>query len=160
MKQPDDREANALHVHLDDDLSIECIPRPIVDVGTRSSTIHVVEGTSDELVWLFDLLTEAGFRVVPFSNPFEALDSIAHTYPPVVVADFHLPDMDGLELLARIKAVSPPTRVILTSASADRPSYREVLRTGGETLIHKPLDGSVILNAVEHALNKIRGYRE
>jgi two-component system C4-dicarboxylate transport response regulator DctD len=160
MKRPDDRETDAVDAPPDDDLSVERTRLPIANAGSSSRTIHVVQGTSDELVWLFDLLTEAGFHVATFSNPFEALDSIARICPTVVVADSHLPDMNGLELVARIRGVSPHTRVILTSSSADQPAYQEVLDTGAETLIHKPFDSGVLLSAIEHALNNFRGNRE
>jgi len=111
-------------------------------------TIYLVECSSEELLSLFDLLSGAGFGVRAFSNPFEALEAIALSHPGIVIADVHLPEMDGLEFLGRIKDVSPITRVLLTTSDPNWPAYSEVLERGAETLIHKPIPPSVLLKLV------------
>ncbi|HLY74162.1 MAG TPA: response regulator [Planctomycetota bacterium] len=111
-------------------------------------TIYLVGCSSEELLALFDLLSGAGLGVRAFSHPFEALESVARSHPGIVIADVHLPDMDGLELLGRVKDVSPKTRVILTTSDPDWPAYPDVLERGAETLIHKPIPPSVLLKLV------------
>ena len=138
------------------------IKRPLLPTKDREWTfrlIHVIERTSDELVRLFDLLSDAGFFVSPFSNPFDAIEDIARNHPEVVVADAHFRDMEGTELLARIKRASPSTRVILTSWRTDLPAYREAVEAGGGTLIHEPFDPNALLGAIGRALGCARKHR-
>lgn len=119
--------------------------------GALGSTF-LVGCSSEELLSLFDLLSGAGLGVRAFSNSFEALEAVARSHPRIVIADVHLPEMDGLELLGRIKEVSPNTRVILTTSDSDWPAYPEVLERGAETLIHKPIPPSVLLKLVRGTL--------
>jgi DNA-binding NtrC family response regulator len=63
-----------------------------------------------------------------------------------------MPEMDGLELLQRIREISPSTRVVLTSACADWPVYEAVLQRGGVDLVPKPFNPMALLRAVERAL--------
>jgi DNA-binding NtrC family response regulator len=144
---------------LDDDFLFTRGFAPTRDRRWNLRLIHVIEPTSNELVRLFDLLSEAGFYVSPFADPFDALEDIARNHPEIAIADAHLPGMDGLELLARIKRMSPSTRVILTSGCALHPAYEEVVDAGGETLIHAPFDSHVLLGAVERALGFARKHR-
>jgi len=134
------------------DFSIKVPFLPTPDRRSDFRLIHVIERTSDELVRLFDILSDARFYVSPFSDPFDALDDIARNHPEIVVADAHFRNMEGLELLARVKRVSPSTRVILTSWRMDLADYRQAVKSGGATLIHKPFETRALLGSIERAL--------
>jgi DNA-binding NtrC family response regulator len=142
-----------------DDFEIKRPFLPTKDRGWNVRLIHVIERTSDELVRLFDLLSDAGFFVSPFSNPFDAIEDIARNHPEVVVSDAHFCDMEGPELLARIKRASPSTRVILTSWRTDLPVYQEAVEAAGGTLIHEPFDPKALLGAIERTLGCTRKHR-
>lgn len=142
-----------------DELRIESARLPDAEVPSSSRTVLVVESTSDDLLMLYDLLADAGYHVATFSNPLDALDWAGRTRPAVMIADAHLPEMSGLELLTRIRKASASTRVVLTSSDLSRPAYKEVIAAGGETLIHKPFDLTALLSAVERAWNSVRGRR-
>jgi FixJ family two-component response regulator len=159
MKRPDDDGMEQVDGTPADDPEIQRPFAPIRDRRWNLRMVHVIEPTSNELVRLFDLLSEAGFYVSPFSDPFDALEDIARYHPELAIADAHLPGMEGLELLARIKRMSPSTRVILTSGCAIHPAYQEVVEAGGETLIHAPFDSHVLLSAVERAFGFARKHR-
>jgi CheY-like chemotaxis protein len=117
--------------------------------------ILVVDDESDALLYLFDLLSGEGFRVEGSSNALEALGYVARRMPDLVLADVHMPEMDGLELLDRIKRMAPKTRVILLSAIVNETTRREALARGGEDLLQKPVDGRALLQAVSRVLEGV-----
>lgn len=108
-------------------------------MGEEKPSILVVDDESDTLIFLFDLLSAEGYDVLGSSSPLDAIGHIRRRSYDVVLADVRMPEMDGLELLERIKAVSPKTRVIMVSAFGDDTIRDAALRKGSEAFIQKPL---------------------
>ena len=117
--------------------------------------ILVVEDESDTLLYLFDLLSAEGFRVDGTSNALEAIEYVTRRMPEVVLSDVRMPEMSGLELLDRIKRVSPKTKVLLLSAFADESTRLQALAKGGEELLEKTLSGRDLVKAVGRALEGV-----
>jgi CheY-like chemotaxis protein len=117
--------------------------------------ILVVDDESDSLAYLFDLLHNEGYRVLPTSSPLEALDYARKKRPDLIISDIRMPDLDGLELLERVRSVSPRTRVILLTAYGDWKMLQDVIRKGGEAMLLKPSSNEEILRSVQKALEEV-----
>jgi DNA-binding NtrC family response regulator len=117
--------------------------------------ILVVDDESDSLAYLFDLLHNEGYRVLPTSNPLEALEHAAKKKPRLIISDLRMPDLDGMELLERVRSVSPRTRVILLTAYGDWEMFQDVVRKGGESMLLKPSSNEEILRSVRRALEEV-----
>jgi len=124
-------------------------------MNTEKSLILVVDDESDSLAYLFDLLHNEGYRVLPTSSPLEALEHAAKKKPQLIISDLRMPDMDGMELLDRVRTISPGTRVILLTAYGDWEMLQEVVRKGGEAMLLKPSSNSEILRTVRKALQEV-----
>ena len=59
------------------------------------------------------LLQRAGYDVVPCDHPRTALRELVHSQPFALVADLHMPDLNGADLLRVVQSVSPRTRRVL-----------------------------------------------
>ena len=114
--------------------------------------ILIVDDESDSLTFLFDLLHNEGYQVVPKSGAFDALAEITRRRPWLVISDLRMPDLDGMELLDRVKTESPQTRVILLTAYGTKDLAKDVARRGGEAVLLKPSTNTEILRAVRKAL--------
>ena len=70
-----------------------------------------------------------------------ALDAIARVRPDVVLLDLRMPDIDGLGVLERLRALDPPpqSRVLLVSASLDEDTERAALAAGAFGCVSKEL---------------------
>lgn len=123
-------------------------------MSAEGPLILVVDDESDSLAFLFDLLHNEGFRVLPSADPIEALEQVTRKQPDLLITDLRMPDLDGLELMERTKAISPRTRVILLTAYGDWSLARDVMRRGGETMLLKPSSNEEILKCVRHALEQ------
>jgi CheY-like chemotaxis protein len=110
--------------------------------------ILVVDDESDTLLYLFDFLSTEGYFVEGSSSAVDALELVRRRPPAVVLADVRMPEMDGFELLERIKGISPKTQVILLSAFAGETLREETLRKGGEAFLPKPLEGGKLLRVL------------
>lgn len=61
-------------------------------------------------------LTDAGFAVDTASDGNEGLEMVKRRHYDLIVLDIEMPDMDGLEVLNRLRTTAPQTKVLLNSA--------------------------------------------
>jgi len=111
--------------------------------------IHLVDHDPASLLFLFEELTRAGYRVNASSDSRKALDFIRVRKPEIVLCNLHMPEVDGLEILAEARRTSPWTRVILMSSCGDWAVYEEVRRRGAFDLVPRPVAGSVLRKVLE-----------
>jgi two-component system, NtrC family, response regulator AtoC len=80
--------------------------------------------------------------------------------PDVAIVDLHLPGIDGLEVLKRLRAGSPGTQVVMATAHASVSSAVEAMRRGAFDYLNKPVDLDELRVVVDKALQHLRLNRE
>src|SRR5262249_51437296 len=80
--------------------------------------------------------------------------------PDVAVVDLRLPGIDGLEVLRRLRTVTPGTEVIMATAHASIASPVEAMKRGAFDYLNKPLDLDELKVVVDKALAHLRLTRE
>ncbi|HKC67418.1 MAG TPA: sigma-54 dependent transcriptional regulator [Bacteroidia bacterium] len=103
-------------------------------------TIYIVEDNE----WFNKLLVHnlslnADYQVKGFHTAKDFLKHIDDT-PDVVTLDYHLPDMEGVEVLSKIKAYNPNIEVIVISAQANVETAVDLLKHGASDYIVKEKD--------------------
>ena len=76
------------------------------------------------------MLSSAGLKAEPFSDPNKFLDYARIHRSPVAVIDIWMPLMNGLEVQTELRRISPSTRVIILTANDD-PSLRASALSAG-----------------------------
>ncbi len=104
-------------------------------------------------------LERSGHECLVFTSGSEALDEILARGPDVVVTDWRMEGLDGLELLRRIHEARPAIPVILVTAYGDVPSAVAAMRAGAFDYVTKPFDNDELRSLVERAL-EIRRLRD
>ena len=113
-------------------------------VTAAAKTVLVVEDDPAVLDLLEDALEDEGYRVRRAEDGVEALEAIQRELPSLVVADVHLPRLDGGQLVRRLRDVNVP--VLLLSAD---PNWA---RTPGVAFVPKPFDLDHLLTVVARLL--------
>ncbi|MEX2561197.1 MAG: ATP-binding protein [Pirellulales bacterium] len=94
----------------------------------------------------------AGVSIDTCESPHMALTQIASIDYDAIVSDILMPEMDGLTLLARIKALRPHTPTLVIT-SHDRHDYAvEALRKGAYDFIQKPIDQEYFAASLDRAI--------
>ena len=107
----------------------------------------------EEARWaLSNLIRLAGFAPVAVASGEEALARVRHEAPDVVLLDVRLPDMDGFEVLTRVKAHDKTVPVIMVTAYGKTHDAVRAIRAGAYDYVAKPFTHEDILLTVRRAL--------
>jgi DNA-binding NtrC family response regulator len=98
---------------------------------------------------LVKLLSAEGYTVDAVGSAAEVLESVRRDPPHVLILDLRLPDGSGLELLPRLKAMSPEMKVVVITAFGDLPTAVEAMRQGATDFLKKPYEMHEMLLAME-----------
>jgi CheY-like chemotaxis protein len=98
--------------------------------------ILLVDDNSLGLAARRSVLEELGHKVHTFGTPAEALDLCGKQRFDVVVTDYKMPKMDGVEFIGRLRKLHPTTAVILISGFTDTLGLTEA-NTGADVVLQK-----------------------
>lgn len=116
--------------------------------------ILVVDDEPQIQRFLRPALEAAGYHVVQAATGTEALKLAATAAPDVVILDLGLPDMDGKEVIARLRAWSPVPIIILSAR--DRESEKiAALDLGADDYIEKPFGIGELMARIRTALRHV-----
>jgi CheY-like chemotaxis protein len=117
-------------------------------------TILVVDDNDDIRNLFVHRLQKEGFRVDGASGGPEALEKIAAALPSLILLDISMPDMNGLEVLARVRETYSPVQlpVVMVTARTDSEDVVEALGLGANDYVTKPIDLPVLLARVRAQL--------
>ena len=98
------------------------------------------------------LLISDGFAVRSFNNGEDFIAYVASHEVPLVVLDIWMEEMTGLEVLARLCAISPQTHVIMITGHEDRAARITAMQIGVVAFLIKPFNADQFLEMVHRAL--------
>ena len=120
--------------------------------SNESAEVCLVDDDSSVLRSMQYLLASDGLAVHAFNKPEEFLAHAATHPVSVVVTDIWMDKITGLEVLARLCAISPQTRVIVITAQEDMAARATAMAIGPAAFFTKPFDDEKFLTAVRDAL--------
>jgi DNA-binding NtrC family response regulator len=100
------------------------------------------------------VLGDRGFRIVEAEDGREALSRFESDRPDLVLLDLRMPHEDGLQVLRRIKTLSPEVPVVLMSGYGDVRTAVDAMRFGAYDFIEKPFLIEDLLATVTHAMQR------
>jgi CheY-like chemotaxis protein len=116
--------------------------------------VLVVDDRNDTLGFVRVALERAGYAVDVALNGEQALDLQRRIAADVLITDIFMPEMDGIEVIDRIKAEYPGTRVIAMSGGvAGMQDYLEVSKDiGADATLSKPFTTEELLRVLQTVL--------
>ncbi|AZM74994.1 response regulator transcription factor [Streptomyces sp. G3] len=140
-------------------------PTPPSRPAGRTDHLLVVDDEPTVRELLRTALRYAGFDVDAAATGREALDLAALRTPDLVLLDVMLPDMDGFEVIRRLRAQPRSPRpgrggdvpVLFVTAREDRRDRLHGLRLGGDDYVTKPFDLEELIARIHAVLRRTRG---
>ncbi|WP_447970922.1 response regulator [Nitrospira sp. M1] len=120
--------------------------------------ILIIDDNADIRWILSDLLTSHGFYCEQAHDAMTALSILDHSHFDVILTDYQMPNMNGLELLQKL-AVLPHTSsipVIMITAFGKETLEAEARQAGACAVLQKPIDSLELLTVVTRTIEKTR----
>ena len=124
---------------------------PPATQSPRNTTILIVEDDADIGQFLQQLLDEeTPYNSIVIDNGLKALEQAPHIHPCLLLLDYRLPGINGLELYDRLQQFNETRGVPAIMMSATLPEQE--LKKRGIYQLRKPMDIGGVLRMITHAL--------
>ena len=129
-------------------LKTQSMPRPV--------TALIVDDEPHVLVYLRALLKQLGVETVwDAADGAAALEQVTAHKPDVVLLDMNLPQVSGLQLLAKFKADHPKLPVIVVSVVSTMKTVSQACELGADAYVLKHLPKAQVFQMLSNAFDKI-----
>jgi two-component system response regulator FixJ len=118
------------------------------------TTVHVIDDDEAIRHSLAFLLQTSNLAVKTYSSAKDFLHVAADVKSGCIITDVRMPDIDGIELLRRLKALKVAVPVIVVTGHGDVPLAVEAMKIGAIDFLEKPFAEQVMLAAIRSALNR------
>ncbi|MBF0099683.1 MAG: sigma-54-dependent Fis family transcriptional regulator [Desulfobacterales bacterium] len=111
--------------------------------------ILIVDDEDIQRTMLKGFLQKQGYDVIEASNGATAIKQIVDYPVSIVLLDHKMPDMNGDEVLSKIKAINPFVRSIMITAYASVDTAVTIMKLGADDFLEKPVDLKVLLEKIQ-----------
>ena len=118
------------------------------------NTILIVEDNEKNMKLVRDVLQHKGYATLEAATGREGVRLALEKRPDLILMDIQLPDIDGIQALAQIRAVAAldATPVVAVSASVMPDDQHKIIASGFDAFITKPIDLKLFLDTVQRVL--------
>ena len=123
--------------------------------------VVVIDDVEDILELISYNLNREGIEVVSFTSPLKAVEYIRSNNTDVVVSDWMMPEIDGIEVCTLLKTNSLTRHIpfIMLSCNASLREYKSALKAGANDYVVKPVRMEEIVRRIKLLLATTKKYR-
>jgi len=118
--------------------------------------ILIIDDDKLSLKIVKEILSKAGYKILEAENGEAGLSLVRSEHPDLVVTDFQMPGIDGLEVLYEIRKLNIVLPVILLTGFGDVVLTIKSIQLGAFDFLEKPIDPVQLKSIVQLALNSVK----
>ncbi|MCS7281103.1 MAG: UDP-3-O-acyl-N-acetylglucosamine deacetylase [Desulfobacterota bacterium] len=115
--------------------------------------ILIIDDEKDILESLSSILEDEGFSVLKAEDGKKGIAVYERENPDLVILDIWMPEMDGIEVLKRIKRVNKEAKVVVISGHGNISTAVEAVKKGAIDFLEKPLSLEKVLEVIGRCLS-------
>lgn len=125
----------------------------------RQRRVLIVDDTTPARVLLKHTFKQLmpNYHAVVSSNGAKALDELQQQSFDLILTDYDIPDMDGLEFAEKVRQILPDARIVLMSDNDFRQFCDDIEKMKIDGYLKKPFNVTQLFKSVEHALGNHEG---
>ncbi|NQT32095.1 MAG: response regulator [Candidatus Omnitrophica bacterium] len=102
--------------------------------------ILVIDDEVEICEMLKSFLVKKGYEVITTTSAADGIEKLKTEKPKVILLDIRMPDMDGVEVMKKIRKIDQNVVVIMATGVIDEEIARETMKLGASDYIVKPFD--------------------
>lgn len=123
----------------------------MIEATTR--TLLVIDDEAQVRMLFRTALESVGYRVITAENGQHALNILLHQEVDLILVDIYMPGMDGLDLIPRLRATSPSSKIIAMSGGTGEWNAFDIAKDLGANLtLKKPFSPRELFDAISAQL--------
>lgn len=122
---------------------------------SRNEIVVVVDDSPDTLEVLHRSIEHMGFAVLSCESAAEAIELLKDNTVDLVITDYHMPFVGGLDLIKHVRDYYPQTEVMMITGYASVEGAVEAIKAGAEEYLAKPFTDEELAQAIERSLEKL-----
>jgi DNA-binding NtrC family response regulator len=127
----------------------------IQENGTALKQVMIVDDEPDMLSMLrLTIEKKCACRVTSASSGLVALEQLSHCRPDVILSDIRMPDLDGLELLNKIREYDQTISVVIMTGFGTIDMAVQALKNGAYDFLQKPFDKDHLVRVIRNGLER------
>lgn len=123
----------------------------VLDPSETRRKVLVVDDVESQRELLAEELGRAGFETRTADGAAAALKQHASFRPDLVLMDLHMPDVDGFQAIAQLRAAGSSAAIIVVTATAHHVDEATVRRAGAQALLRKPCAEGELFRTIQRA---------
>jgi two-component system response regulator FixJ len=122
--------------------------------------VHIVDDSSAVLRALERLLNTANYTAHCYDRPGTFLEAARHSIDGCIILDLRMPDLDGLQVQARLREMGCRLPVIFLTAYGNVKAAVQAMKAGAVDFVEKPVADKALFAAIDKALEWRRAQSE
>ncbi len=123
-------------------------------------TIVIIDDEQLQAKLLAKSLSDNGLNTIWFSSAKEALDFIKKNIIGIVITDYKMEPISGIDVIEKVKTIDPLIKVIVITGYGSIENGVEAIKKGAYDYITKPVDMNVLLKRVKNAVEHVQMERD
>jgi len=118
------------------------------------TTVLIIEDNPDNMLLISDILDFEGFTIIKAETGLDGVAKAEKIKPDFIILDIQLPDIDGYEVLHRIRnSESTQTIPVVAMTSYAMAGDKErLLNAGCDGYVEKPIDPAMVMDQIRQAI--------
>lgn len=117
--------------------------------SSKNLKIAIVEDDLAMLSMISDFLTLQGHKILEFTHSEQLLSQWIEDLD-LIISDFHMPGLSGLELIKKVKQIAPHLPIIVSTAFANENLEAAAVAAGAKLVLKKPFKLSELVKAIHY----------
>lgn len=136
---------------------MDSIPEQWLQQRYSRYSVLIIEDDDDFRRFLSELLKASGFRVLQADSGHEGILCYQQDEPDLVITDIVMPGTDGLDVISKIKELSPLTPIVAMADLQDKPHKQSFLSLavtrGADAVLAKPFNINTLRDTLQRLLD-------
>ena len=100
-------------------------------------------------------LDGGNYQLIPAFSGVQAMNILRKTKPDIVLMDFMMPDIDGMEVTRRIRKINQLAKipVIMITGNSEQKTVIECIKSGANDFLVKPIDRDILISKITRVLS-------